>query len=133
MNKIPNLYLLSTLLCALAILMVAFTKIHFVIIFMVLGGVAYLPNFWLFSIYGLKVTLYVKEYEPNLYNEYKSLNFLYKDVFLLSPIASKSKDLLEVLDEEHQYALKKYSQAFGNAIYTFFLLALSLILASFFI
>lgn len=100
---------------------------------MVLGGVAYLPNFWLFSIYGLKVTLYVKEYEPNLYNEYKSLNFLYKDVFLLSPIASKSKDLLEVLDEEHQYALKKYSQAFGNAIYTFFLLALSLILASFFI
>ena len=100
---------------------------------MVLGGAAYLPNFWLCSRYGFKITLYVKEHEPKLYNEYKSLNMLFKDVFFLSPKASKSKDLLEVLDKEHQYALKKYSQAFGNGIYTFFLLALSLILASFFI
>lgn len=132
MIKLPNLYLLSTSLVVIALLLIAYTKIHFVIVFMILGALAYLPNFWIGSRYGLKVTLFLKEFEPDLYKEHKS-NYQYKKVFLLSPKAYKNKALFNRLDKEHQYALKKYVQAIGNIKYTFLLLVLSLLFASYFI
>lgn len=132
MIKVPNLYLLSTLFCVIALLLLSYTQIHFVIVFMVLGVLVYLPNFWIGSQFGLKVTLFVKEFEPELYKEYKS-NYKYKGVFFLSPKAHKSKVVQDKLDREHQYALKKYAQAVGNIKYTFFLLVLSLLFASYFI
>lgn len=132
MIRIPNLYLLSTLFCVIALFILVYTQIDFVIVFMVLGTLAYLPNFWIGSQYGLKVTLFVKENEPQLYKIYKS-NFKYKGVFFLSPKAHKSKVVMEKLEKEQQYALKKYAQAVGNIKYTFILFIISLLLASYFI
>jgi len=132
MIKVPNLYLLSTSLIVIGLFLLAYTRLNFVIVFMVFGSLAYLPSFWIGSQYGLKVTLFVKEFVPDLYKKYKS-NYKYKGVFFISPQSSNSKALLDKLDKEHQYALKKYAQAVGNIKYTFLLLVLSLLLATCFI
>lgn len=132
MNKLPKLYLLSTIMVVIALILIAYTQMHFAIVFMIFGALAYLPNFWIGSHYGLKVTLFLKKFYPELYNKNKS-NYKYKGVYLISRRVAKKKSVLDKLDKEHQYALKKYAEAVGNIIYTFILIVLSLIYASYFI
>lgn len=131
-NKIPNLYLLSTILVVFANLLVRFTQVHFIIIYMILGVLVYLPNFWIGSQFGLKISLFLKEYEPELYRKYK-INNKYKGVFFVSSKIQKDKLLYNKLNAEYKYVLNKYVQAVGNIKYTFLILLLSLLFTSFFI
>lgn len=132
MIRIPNLHFITTLLGIIAVALITYTDIHFVIIFMTTGVLAYLPSFWIASRFGLSITLYFKEHRKDDYLRFKS-DMKFRGVYLISIRVSRDKRIVNDLDVERKYVLMKYVEAIKNIKYGFLLFILLMILSSFLI
>ncbi len=132
MTKIPNLYLSTVVMSALALMLLFITNIHFMIIWCALGLLAFLPNFWIASYYGYEISSYLSVHYEKEYKKYEGYT-RYKGVSMVSSEILKDVNLCAKLNSDMRYNLKKYFEAKRNIIFSFVICVLSVLFSTFFI